>query len=78
MIRVHGLAKRFGDTRVLSGIDLELADGLLRHWSEQMGKTTLLRILARLAAPFGRGNPISCLRARRSATSVTLPTSIAS
>jgi len=29
VIRVHGLAKRFGDTRVLSGIDLDLADGLL-------------------------------------------------
>jgi ABC-type multidrug transport system ATPase subunit len=52
VIRVHGLAKRFGDTRVLSGIDLDLADGLLLVTGPNgSGKTTLLRILARLAAP---------------------------
>src|SRR5437879_627082 len=52
VIRVHGLAKRFGDTRVLSGIDFELADGfLLVTGPNGSGKTTLLRILARLAAP---------------------------
>jgi heme exporter protein A len=52
VIHVHGLAKRFGDTRVLSGIDLDLADGLLLVTGPNgSGKTTLLRILARLAAP---------------------------
>ncbi|HST13454.1 MAG TPA: ABC transporter ATP-binding protein [Gaiellaceae bacterium] len=52
MIRVHGLAKRFGDRRVFAGIDLELADGLLLVTGPNgSGKTTLLRVLARLAAP---------------------------
>jgi heme exporter protein A len=52
MIRVQGLAKRFGDRRVLSGLDLELDDGLLLVTGPNgSGKTTLLRILARLAAP---------------------------
>jgi heme exporter protein A len=52
MIRVQGLAKRFGDRRVLAGVDLELDDGLLLVTGPNgSGKTTLLRILARLAAP---------------------------
>ena len=52
MIRVHGLAKRFGDRRVFAGIDLELDDGLLLvTGANGSGKTTLLRVLARLAAP---------------------------
>ena len=52
MIRVHGLAKRFGDRRVFAGVDLELADGfLLVTGPNGSGKTTLLRVLARLAAP---------------------------
>ena len=52
MIRVQGLAKRFGDTRVLSGVDLDLVEGLLLVTGPNgSGKTTLLRILARLAAP---------------------------
>jgi heme exporter protein A len=52
VIRVHGLAKRFGDRRVLVGVDLELEDGfLLVTGPNGSGKTTLLRILARLAAP---------------------------
>jgi len=52
MIRVQGLAKRFGDRRVLSGLDLELDDGLLLVTGPNgSGKTTLLRILARLSAP---------------------------
>src|SRR5438477_11257352 len=52
VIRVHGLAKRFGDTRVLSGVDLDLTDGLLLVTGPNgSGKTTLLRILAGLAAP---------------------------
>jgi ABC-type multidrug transport system ATPase subunit len=52
VIRVRGLAKRFGDTRVLSGVDLDLTEGLLLVTGPNgSGKTTLLRILARLAAP---------------------------
>jgi heme exporter protein A len=52
VIRVQGLAKRFGDRRVLRGVDLELAEGLLLVTGPNgSGKTTLLRILARLAAP---------------------------
>jgi heme exporter protein A len=52
VIRVHGLAKRFGDRRVFSGVDLDLADGLLLVTGPNgSGKTTLLRVLARLAAP---------------------------
>lgn len=49
-VRVHGLAKRFGERRVLDGLDLTIADGefvalLGRSGS---GKSTLLRILAGL------------------------------
>jgi heme exporter protein A len=52
VIRVQGLAKRFGDRRVFAGVDLDLADGLLLVTGPNgSGKTTLLRILARLAAP---------------------------
>jgi heme exporter protein A len=52
VIRVHGLAKRFGDRRVFAGVDLDLADGLLLVTGPNgSGKTTLLRVLARLAAP---------------------------
>ena len=52
MIRVQGLAKRFGDTRVFAGVDLDLADGLLLVTGPNgSGKTTLLRVLARLSAP---------------------------
>ena len=52
MIRVQGLAKRFGDRRVFAGVDLDLDDGLLLvTGANGSGKTTLLRILARLAAP---------------------------
>ena len=52
MIRVQGLAKRYGDRRVLAGVDLELSDGLLLVTGPNgSGKTTLLRVLARLAAP---------------------------
>ncbi len=52
MIRVHGLAKRFGDRRVFSGVDLRLDSGLLLVTGPNgSGKTTLLRVLARLSAP---------------------------
>jgi heme exporter protein A len=53
MIAGRGLAKRFGDHRVFSGLDVDVADGgfLLVTGANGSGKTTLLRILARLAAP---------------------------
>ena len=53
MIAASGLAKRFGDRRVFSGVDLDLERGgfLLVTGPNGSGKTTLLRILARLAAP---------------------------
>lgn len=53
MISARGLHKRYGDRRVLRGLDLEVADGsfLLVTGANGSGKTTLLRILAGLVAP---------------------------
>ncbi len=53
MIAASGLAMRFGERRVFTGLDVELPDGgfLLVTGPNGSGKTTLLRILARLAAP---------------------------
>jgi heme exporter protein A len=47
------LGKRYGEKRVLRGVDLELADGgfLVVTGPNGSGKTTLLRICAGLAAP---------------------------
>ena len=53
MIRARALGKRFGDKRVLDGIDLDLERGsfLLVTGPNGSGKTTLLRLCAGLAAP---------------------------
>ena len=53
MIRAVGIDKRYGRRRVLTGIDIALAqDGfLIVTGPNGSGKTTLLRILAGLAAP---------------------------
>jgi heme exporter protein A len=53
MIVARGLGKRFGERRVLTGVDLDLPAGglLLVTGPNGSGKTTLLRLLARLAAP---------------------------
>ena len=53
MISGRGLAKRYGDRRVFTGIDLDLPEGgfLLVTGPNGSGKSTLLRVLAGLAAP---------------------------
>jgi heme exporter protein A len=53
MIRVSDLAKRYGDKRVLRGIDFDLPRGgfLLVTGPNGSGKTTLLRVCAGLTAP---------------------------
>ena len=53
MIRASGLGKRFGDKRVIEGLDLALDRGgfLLVTGPNGCGKSTLLRLLAGLAAP---------------------------
>jgi heme exporter protein A len=53
VIRAHGIGKRFGEKRVLRGVDLELCRGgfLVVTGPNGSGKTTLLRICAGLALP---------------------------
>ena len=53
MIRARKVGKRFGDKRVLRGVDLEVAAGgfALVTGPNGSGKTTLLRICAGLALP---------------------------
>ena len=55
MIRARALQKRYGDKRVLRGIDLDVARGdfVVVTGPNGSGKTTLLRLLAGLAAPSG-------------------------
>jgi ABC-type multidrug transport system ATPase subunit len=53
MITARGLGKRFGEKRVLRGIDLDVPDGgfAVVTGPNGSGKTTLLRICAGLALP---------------------------
>ena len=53
MIAAHALGKRFGEKRVLRGVDLELPRGgfAVVTGPNGSGKTTLLRICAGLAIP---------------------------
>jgi len=55
VIRAHKLSKRFGDKRVLEGLELEVPTGgfVLVTGPNGSGKTTLLRLCAGLAAPTG-------------------------
>lgn len=55
MIRAQDLTKRYGDKRVLQGVDFELLRGgfLVVTGPNGSGKTTLLRLCAGLAAPTG-------------------------
>ena len=72
------LAKRYGDRRVLPGLDLDLAAGgfLLVTGPNGSGKTTLLRVLAGLAAP--SAGELRCRSGGRSAISATSRSSTAS
>jgi ABC-type multidrug transport system ATPase subunit len=53
VIRAHGLEKRYGRKRVLTGVDLVLPSGgvAVVTGSNGSGKTTLLRLLVGLARP---------------------------
>jgi ABC-type multidrug transport system ATPase subunit len=55
VIRARALQKRYGDKRVLRGLDLDVARGdfVVVTGPNGSGKTTLLRLLAGLAAPSG-------------------------
>jgi multiple sugar transport system ATP-binding protein len=52
-LELHGLRKSFGDTAVLEGVDLTLADGemLVIVGASGCGKSTLLRLVAGLEEP---------------------------
>jgi ABC-type glutathione transport system ATPase component len=52
-IRVEGVAKRFGSTQALAGVDLEIPEGTVFGLlgPNGAGKTTLVRILSTLIAP---------------------------
>lgn len=54
-IRIHGLNKTFGRTTVLSGVNLEVAQGeaVALVGSNGTGKSTLLRCMLRLIEPSG-------------------------
>ncbi|HKF13660.1 MAG TPA: ABC transporter ATP-binding protein [Gaiellaceae bacterium] len=53
MIRARGVGRRFGEKRVLAGVDVDIGDGafLLVTGPNGAGKTTLLRLIARLIVP---------------------------
>jgi len=52
-VRVEGVTKRFGDTLALSGVDLEVPEGIVFALlgPNGAGKTTLVRVLATLLTP---------------------------
>jgi heme exporter protein A len=55
VVRARGLEKRYGDKRVLRGVDLDVPRGgfVLVTGPNGSGKTTLLRLVAGLLAPTG-------------------------
>jgi heme exporter protein A len=55
VVRARGLEKRYGDKRVLRGVDFDVPRGgfLLVTGPNGSGKTTLLRLVAGLLAPTG-------------------------
>jgi ABC transporter DrrB family efflux protein len=52
-VHVEGMTKRFGETRALAGVDLDVAEGTVFGLlgPNGAGKTTLVRVLATLLAP---------------------------
>jgi heme exporter protein A len=66
MIHARGLARRFGEKRVLAGLDLDVAAGefLLVTGPNGSGKTTLLRLLAGLIVPTAGELTVGADRAR--------------
>jgi len=66
MIHARGLGRRFGEKRVLSGVDLDVAVGefLLVTGPNGSGKTTLLRLLAGLIVPTAGELEVRTNRAR--------------
>ncbi|MEU7877681.1 ABC transporter permease [Microbispora bryophytorum] len=60
-IQADGLAKRYGETRALDGVDLEVPQGRLLGvlGPNGAGKTTAVRILATLVRPDGGGARVS-------------------
>jgi ABC transporter DrrB family efflux protein len=52
-VHIEGVTKRFGETRALAGVDLDVAEGAVFGLlgPNGAGKTTLVRVLATLLAP---------------------------
>jgi heme exporter protein A len=66
VVRARGLEKRYGDKRVLRGVDLDVPRGgfLLVTGPNGSGKTTLLRLVAGLLAPTGGELEVAVERGR--------------
>jgi heme exporter protein A len=66
MIRARGLGRRFGDKRVLDGLDLDVDAGafVVVTGPNGSGKTTLLRLVAGLLAPTSGELGVAVERAR--------------
>ena len=80
VIQARGLGRRFGEKRVLDGVDLELARGgfLLVTGPNGSGKTTLLRLCAGLLVPTAGELRVDAPTRARSASSGTSRSSTAS
>ena len=52
-VHIEGVTKRFGSTRALAGVDLDVPEGTVFGLlgPNGAGKTTLVRVLATLLAP---------------------------
>jgi ABC-type multidrug transport system ATPase subunit len=66
VIRAHGLEKRFGDKRVLAGVELDVERGgfVVVTGPNGSGKTTLLRLVAGLLAPTAGSLEVAVERGR--------------
>jgi heme exporter protein A len=66
VIQARNLSKRFGQKRVLTGLDLHVPEGgfVVVTGPNGSGKTTLLRLVAGLAAPTGGELEVRADRAR--------------